>query len=265
MPSRTPKSPSPPAAAPTPNTALASEAAYNRFLTAAQALPADAVEPCKDDPALCYQNIALGVKAVQAHADVVKTLPTPLQAKELAELPELALALGFAAAQVNRRSTGEVKPAVAQATQLRRQLLAAAESLVESGDVPARDLEAIKRGRGPADAAQDCIALAALFTKNEAARKKTPVTPEQVTAAGQVGTQLLSLLRPAGSRKRSLGEEQALPAVQIRDRLWSLLRQKHRELRRIGMWLWLDEVDAHVPALRSRRAAPRKKPAVPPK
>lgn len=263
MPSRAPKSPTP--AAPTPNTAVASEAAYNRFLATAQALPADQVEPCKDDPTLCYQNISLGVKAVLAHADVVKTLPTSLQQKELDELPELALALGFAAAQVNRRSTGQVAALKKQVSTLRRLLLTSAGSLVESGDLSARDFESIKRNSGDADAAQDCIALAALFTKNEAARKKTPVTPEQVTAAGQVGTQLLSLLRPAGSRKRSLGEEQALPAVQIRDRLWSLLRQKHRELRRIGMWLWLDEVDAHVPALRSRRAAPRKKPAVPPK
>ena len=264
MPARPPKPA--PAVDPKPATTLvSSDAAYQRFLAAAQALPADQVEPCKDDPALCYQNVSLGVKAVLAHADVVKTLPTPLQQKELGELLELAQALGFAAAQVNRRSTGEVATLKKQAVPLRRTLLAAAESLVQSGELSARDLEAIQRGRGDIDAAQDCIALSALFTKNEAARKKTPVTPEQVTAAGQVGTQLLSLLRPAGSRKRSLGEEQALPAVQIRDRLWSLLRQKHRELRRIGMWLWLDEVDAHVPALRSRRAAPRKKPATPPK
>ena len=263
MPARAPKPSTPPAAEPTPATLLGSEAAYNRFLAAAQALPADAIEPCQEDPALCYQNAALGVKAVQPHAAVLKTLPTPLTAKELTELPELALALGFAAAQVNRRSTGEIKTAGAQASKLRRQLLSAGESLVESGDLSARDLAAIQRGRGAADVAQDCIALAALFTKNEAARKKTPVTAEQVAAASQVGTQLLSLLRPAGSRKRSLGAEQAEPAVQIRDRLWSLLKQKHRELRRIGMWLWLDEVDAHVPALRSRRAAPKKKPVKP--
>lgn len=50
-------------------------------------------------------------------------------------------------------------------------------------------------------------------------------------------------------------------AVDTRDRLWTLLSSRHEaQLRRAGMWLWVDDVDGHVPPLlssarRTKRAA----------
>jgi hypothetical protein len=38
-----------------------------------------------------------------------------------------------------------------------------------------------------------------------------------------------------------------------------LLVARHRDLRRVGMWIWADEVDAHVPALQSRAGTKKKK------
>lgn len=57
--------------------------------------------------------------------------------------------------------------------------------------------------------------------------------------------QLLGLRIPGDSQERA-------------DRFYTLLKHRHTELRRIGAWLFgEDEVDARVPNLGSRTAAPR--------
>lgn len=238
--------------APLPNFS-AIESAFLRYVPLAQAIPEEQVEALGADPALCYQNVVLGVEAVLKYEQEIEKLPTRLSLQELKELPELALALQFAAMQVNRRSTGEVATLQKQASGLRRLLLDAAKMLVSSGDLQARDVEAIQIGRGIRDMAEDCIALSALFRKHETQRQKTAVTAAHVLAAGQTGTQLLMLVRPRGSHQPTRGAAAAAPGVAIRDRLWTLLDQQHRELRRIAMWLFMEDVDAHVPALRSRK------------
>lgn len=228
------------------------QAAYQRNLPLALALPESDIETLTADPSLCYQNVLLGLEAVLKYEDEVKKLPTRWTMKELRQLPDIALALIFASMQVNRRSTGEVADVRKQAVELRQLLMPAVKMLVGSGDVPARTFEAIRRGRGPRDTAQDCVALATILS-DESLRKKTSVTAAQVALASQVGTQLLTVVRPPGSRQPTRGEAAAAQSVAIRDRLWTLLNQQHTELRRIGMWLFMDEVDAHVPSLRSRR------------
>lgn len=240
-------------------------AAYEHFLPLAQAIPQAEVQPLREKTAIVYQNVVKGVKAVLKEEAEVRKLPLKLPLKLLSELPELALALRFAAAQVNTRSSGEVKSLRTQAAKLRKLLLSAAETLVLSGDLQARDVEQIRRGSGPLDAAQDCVALAALFKAHADARKKTPVTAEHIEQAEDLGTRLVSLLRPGGARQPSQGQARAAESVAIRDRLWTLLWQRHRELRRIGMWLFLDEANDRVPALRSRtRTTPRPRDDKPP-
>lgn len=66
-------------------------------------------------------------------------------------------------------------------------------------------------------------------------------------------------LKPKGAKSK----DPALDAVKARDRLWTLLTQRHRDLRRVGMWLWADDVDEHVPPLQSRNLPARKKAASP--
>lgn len=229
-----------------------SQEAYQRILPLALALPESDIQTLTADPSLCYQNVVLGLEAVLKYEDEVKKLPLRLTLKELRALPDVALALIFAAMQVNRRSTGEVAELRKQAVELRRLLMSAVKMLVGSGDVPARAYEAIRRGRGPRDTAADCVALATILS-DESLRKKTSVTAAQVAQASQIGTQLMTVVRPTGSRQPTRGEAAAAPSVAIRDRLWTLLAQQHTELRRVGMWLFMDEVDAHVPSLRSRK------------
>jgi hypothetical protein len=105
------------------------------------------------------------------------------------------------------------------------------------------------------------VDLAALFIQHATGvRGKTPITAAQVREAAQTGTELLTLLRPKAAKRTRNGGALAADAAAIRDRLWTLLVQQSRELRRVGMWLWVDEVDVHVPPLQSRVAPPRKKP-----
>lgn len=239
--------------------------AYEAMLPAAMELTEGEVEGRTGDTAVARENVVQGLRSVLAYEDEIKRLPLRISLSELKRLPELALAVGFAAAQVNRRSPGTVAGLRKEATGLRRLLLAAANLLAESGQLPRRDVGEIQRGVGATDEAKDCIALAALLRRNPAAVKKTPVTDKQLDRAAELGTELLGLLRPAGSKRASHGGELAAPAVAVRDRLWTLLVKRHRELRRIGMWLFLDAVDEHVPALRSaRRAKSAKQPAPPP-
>jgi hypothetical protein len=239
--------------------------AYEAMLPAAMELAEGEVEGLKVDTAVARENVEHGLRSVLAHEDEVKRLPLRISLAELTRLPELVLAVGFAAGQVNRRSPGTVAGLRKEATGLRRLLLAAANLLAESGQLPRREVDEIQRGVGATDEARDCVALAALLRKNPAAVKKTPVTDKQLDRAAELGTELLGLLRPASSKRSSHGRELAAPAVAVRDRLWTLLVKRHRELRRIGMWLFLDEADEHVPALRSvrRKKAAVKKPAPP--
>lgn len=110
------------------------------------------------------------------------------------------------------------------------------------------------------DAAQDCIDLAQLFREHAATVKgKTAIGKPQIDEAAVAGEQLLAALKPA--RARSRVSESVKRAVDTRDRLWTLLSSRHAvQLRRAGMWLWVDDVDEHVPPLlssarRTRRAA----------
>lgn len=233
---------------PTPEI-VGSQKAYEVFLPAAEALAEDAVRPFRADGSLALQNVQMGLDSVSPHIDQIKTdLPT-VDLAALQKLPELALAVIYAAAQVDRSSDGSTGALIEKARTSRTLLLASAEALAIAGILPAHDVERIRVGIGSIDLAQDNIDLAALLTKHAAAiAGKTAVTPEQITEAATVGTDLLKRLKPKGTRSK----DPATEAVALRDRFWTLLATRHKELRRVGMWLWLDDVDRFVPALQSR-------------
>ncbi|HSN99462.1 MAG TPA: hypothetical protein VLS89_14300, partial [Candidatus Nanopelagicales bacterium] len=68
----------------------------------------------------------------------------------------------------------------------------------------------------------------------------------------------LTVLRPKRTRKKTPTE--VIDAAEMRDRLWTLLTQRHALLWRAGAYLFgKDEVDARVPPLQSRVAAPKKR------
>lgn len=232
--------------------------AFNRFLGPAQELPDAQVKPLRGDPLQIYRNLVAGAEAVLAHEPGLRATLPEVDWRTLHELPQLALALSFAASQVSKRSRGgHVAPLLAGASKLRRLMLAAADMLVLAGDLAASEVEKIRKGNGHSDLANDCIDLVELFRRHDAARQRTVITPEILHEAQELGEELLGRLpgaKDGAARKAPVGA-----SVRLRDRMWTLLNNRHRELRRIGMWLFMDDVNQHVPNLLAR--APGKKPA----
>ncbi len=175
---------------------------------------------------------------------------------EALELSTLAAACWLAAGNVagtalTPTQVAELRAAVAT---VRGVLLPTAVGLAAKGLLPAEAVAAIQRGRGPFDAALDVVQLAALLTDHwSAVQGKVPITAGEVAEAAAAGQALADLLRP-GEGIAAMRAPTALDdARQLRDGLWTLLRRRHRDLRRCGMYLWDDEVDAHVPALQARK------------
>lgn len=248
-------------AAATPG-AAGSEEAYERFVTKARALDASAVIPMRADPTTAHHNVNLAVPEVLAQEAAYKGELPKANWKQFKELPAIALAVVFAANRVDRNtgSTGEIAAMLSKARELREVLLTSAVALAAAGIIPARDVERIQEGKGFFDIAGDCSDLSALFRKHNAALKgKTHVTAAQIKEAGEVGAALLKVLRPASAKRSRKAPVEVANAADIRDRLWTLLVLGYRELRRVGMWIWMDEVDAHVPPLGSRASSGSRK------
>ena len=170
-------------------------------------------------------------------------------------LPALARAVCLAAARVESTALPGVGVAdkLAEARKLRVVLLKTAEALAEAGRLPVEAVEKIRAGHGFLDTANDCVDLAALFRKHRSrVAGLHALTAEQLARAAELGAELVLALKP---RLAKAGEDAAAQAraVDARDRLWSLLLEEHRELRRLGAFQWVDEVDAHVPPLQAPR------------
>lgn len=239
---------------------VGSQRDYERFLATAQAIDARDVQPFRLDVVLAYHNVQRGVGAlVQQEARIAGELPK-VDLDHLRTLPEIALALSFAASQVDRGggSSKNLAELLRKLRTLRAAMLSSAVALAVSGDVPKREVERIQEGRGSIDAAQDCVDLAALFRKHAAkVRGKTPITSAQITEAAQLGTDLLKILSPKSAKIDRSPKGDLKEAIAIRARFATLLQQRHELARRVGHWLWGADVDAHVPLLQARAVSKR--------
>lgn len=257
-----------PAAANPPETEAVvegSEAAFHAFLPQALALAPAEVAEFHADVSLASRNVDAGVAAVIAARASIEARVSKTDWAAIAALPNLGLAVCFAARRVELSSavaTGT--PALlAEARTLRRKLVTSADALAESGLLPEAQVAKAHRGRGPRNTASDLEDLAALFEKNAAAIKgRHPITAAQLARAKVVGATLLKVLRPKAAPRSAKSTETAA-AIDARDRLWTLLEKGYTEVRRLGMWQWVDDVDAHVPALQAHRGRgrPHKKAA----
>ncbi len=240
-------------------------AAYDRWLPVAARLETSALVAFGGaDTQLALHNAqAAAASLAKERARIAEELPR-VDVGALSKVPEVALAVRFAALEAQRPvdSGADVAAQLKTAHALRATLLAIAEGLAATGHLPAEQVKAIKKGRGPVDSAADCVALAELFAKHE--RKlagKHAATAQMLSGAREVGTWLLANLRP--SRAKRAGKPRNEAALEARDRLWSLLVKRHDEQRRVGYWLWGDAFGEHVPALQAQRRAAKKAKAAP--
>lgn len=235
--------------------------AYEKYLAAAQSLPADAVLPFRLDLDLALINVTTCMKFIVAHAEDIPIHLPKVDLPALLALPELAVATKFAALRAEQEAPGEsvVKEKVSMAADLRGKLLSAARALAEQGLVPEPEVSVIAAGRGARDCAEDCIALSDLFRRHaQALLGKHPVTVAQINEAAEIGAFLITHLRPANAPKGA--PVPPAPAVDIRNRLATLLVQQHALLQAIAHYFRPDDWEELAPPL-GARSVKRQKPA----
>jgi len=235
-----------------PIEATGSQLEYQRFLPLALRLSGPFAAP-SINLGTAYHNVVEGVTNLLTERDrLMREIPV-LNLDDVQSLPELVLAVIFAANLVDRNVPKDTMPMVSRGGELRGKLLIAAQALVAADLVPEHEVARIRKGSGFVDLADDLVALATVFNKH--ARKiagKTAITAEEVREASELGTELRKTIRPRGTRRASPDAETAR-AVEHRDRLFALLSQRYDLVRRAGAWLFgLDKVSDLVPALGSR-------------
>jgi len=233
---------------------------YETLLHLTESIDPKGVKPFRADMRVVRTNVKKGAAALLAEEPRLKKELPELNLKNLRRAPDLALALQHASfLTLDARGASTDLPALmSESTQLRQFLLTNAESLVLAGIFEAKKVEAIRKGRGALDSADDCVRLAALYQENASAvRGKTPVTATILKRAAFLGSTLTTELKPAGT-KRGVGKK-VLTATDIRDRFGAILVADWDLARRAAVWLFGLE-QTQVPPLGSVFRVKEKKP-----
>lgn len=232
------------------------------FLPEARRIEPRDIMVCRCDVNLALHNVVRGVDAVLVHEETIRSELPAVDIAKIRGMIALAQAVGYASRQVDRQapSSKELRQLMARGRELRLVLLTAAESLAVVGILPTHIVSKIRAGKGDIDAAGDCVELAALFVKNaQAVRGKTTVTSALTKEAAEVGSRLLTLLKPRKSKAPKEVQAELRDARELRDRLFTLLVGRHDLLRRVGAYLFgVSALDKHVPPLQSAKRAPSK-------
>jgi hypothetical protein len=236
---------------------IGSQTSYDAFLSAAKALEPGVIEECCADVVLAYHNVTRGVENVLGSGLVIVGKLPDVNISELSMLPRLAQGLAFAALQVQRElRNAPFGMLFERAQNLRRKLRKAAEALAEANLLPGEDTDEV-RLQGQREVLEDCLALTALFKRNEAALTgRSPVSAPDLREVEQVVQKLRVML--GQQTETSDGGPFLVKAIDMRDRFWTLLNQRHEVLWRCGAWLYGRAVEERVPPLPVRQAVIRK-------
>jgi len=242
---------------------VGSQAAYDAFLAAAKLLDPSVIEECCADVVLAYHSVSRGVENVLGSGAVVVGKLPDVNVVELSLLPRLAQGLVFAALQVHRELRGTpFGVSFERAQVLRRKLRKAADALAEAGLLADADIDEV-RLQVRQDVLEDCLALAALFRRNEGRiTGRSPISPADLREAEQVADKLRAMLGQQGDAGDG-GAPSLVKVIEMRDRFWTLLFQRYDVLWRCGAWLYGRAVDERVPPLPIRQSVFRKFRSVP--
>ena len=257
-----PKQPKTPAvSAAKPSVPKEAASAYAAVEAQVKALAPDALQPINID---IPRAVSIAVGAVPhlakmrdvaaklpgfdiTHMDLIGTYALAAWHAHLLALPEV--------------TSRQLAALLEEAKPIRDHLLLAAELLAHKGYFDKRSVEAIRAGQGNLDAANDVVALSALFAAAWAnIENRTTVTWEEVERAAVLGPQILIAL---GERSMHTGAEPgAMTANERRQRAFTLFVRAYDECRRAATYLRWQEGDADelVPSLYSGRNAPRRGP-----
>lgn len=241
---------------------ISSQMAYDAFLPAVRLIEPGAIEECCADIVLTYHTVMRGVESVVGSGAVVVSKLPHVNVEEFSMLPRLAQGLAFAALQVHRElRTASFGALFERAQNLRRKLRKAAEALAEANLLSEADADEV-RLRGQMDVVEDCLALAAVFRRNEARiAGRSPVVVADIREAEQVAEKLREMLGQQGNTEG--GAPSLVKIIETRDRFWTLVKQRHDVLWRCGAWLFGRAVDERVPPLPVRQAMIKRLPILP--
>lgn len=233
------------------------QAAYDKYLPMAQALPADEIATYRLDLDLAIVNVNQSIHVIEMHrAAILEHLPK-LDIAVLDDLPSLALATKMSALLAENSVPDDVSPReiIAEGWALRKTLMPVVASLAATGLIPSAVYERIARGRGPRDMAEDCVALSNVFTTYAAeVAGKHAADASTIERAAKVGSWLLQNLR---TRNAPRPARQTSAEGDIRDRMETLLVTGYNQLRMIAYYFYGDDFGEHVAPLMSRHV-PRK-------
>jgi hypothetical protein len=230
------------------------EAAFRRYSLDAKAVSTPT--PCKADLALVVSNLATALKNIAPRArEAQEALPKVNVAWAL-EILNVARATQFVSERIiGKVSTGELATRTAEMWDLREPLLLQARVFGLKTMLPKAQVEHIRKGRGPYDAAQDLVQLVALFREHAAViRGKHPFTEEDFVHMEKVGNWMLANLTPAGA---NIAANDPHENAVLRDQLWTLVLERDKKLRVMAQVLFEEDADTRVPSLRSRAFATR--------
>lgn len=235
------------------------EVYYNTHLAQAQALPKASILTQRVDPDLAIVNIETGMHVVQKHILEIPVHFPKIDLNALKALPEIALATKYAALRAEQvvPAESQIAEKLKQANELRTKLLSVAKGLAENGQIQMAEVQAIVAGKGVRDRAEDCVALAALYRNHaQAIAGKHPITQDLIDESANVGSWLLTHLRPADAPNPSLARPSV--EVEIRNRFVTLLVEGHHKLQTIAFYFHRSDWEQRAPALGSRRMSRKK-------
>lgn len=250
-----------PASKPLP-TQLDVAAAYDALLPAALALPSfTPLAGSGVDPALVQTNVDGGLAAIAPfHDRIAHELPR-ISLADVLQAGNAARGLIFALTQVvpSKVTAEDIQRVTRELIELREPTLKQLEVFASPALklIPAAIPARIRPGSGPRDWAADGVAIAAVLRDPQwNLQGRHPFTDAHLARMESLANWVLANVKADGAPTPSA----RVPgdAQERADRFYTLLKNRHTDLRRIGTWLFgEDEVDAKVPRLGSRTAAPR--------
>lgn len=240
-------------------------AAFNRIAPELNELSAAALAPNNIDlprAVALVLGVLPGLAALRPA--IVKQLPEHKVAL-LDKLELYALAAWYAhlIALPESSSGHAVKPLLDEAIALRATLLGEADDLARRGLLDPDAIDDIRAGEGHVDAANDLVALSALFNHSwPEIAGRTRATEEEVRRAGELGPKLLAAL---GVREHGADTGPA-DAADRRVRAVALFVRAYEQTRRAVTYLRWDEGDAELiaPSLHRRERSARGPSSAPP-
>lgn len=241
------------------------ETSFEAHKDEARSLTAEAVATFNGNALITLHNARAGVDAVMKMRAAIESDPSAPKVDfgRVAATVHVAEALVVAARRASQAfdPRSELAAKLTEVYALRDTLLVNAVAASKGGPFDAVVIARIQGGRGAIDAAQDCIDLASLFHRHAAALAgRSFVTATQIARAAELGTELLSLLKPNGVATNYERSSAVVEATTMRDRMAALLATYYAYVARVGGWLWGLDAAAHVPPLRSRTLAPSREP-----